>query len=131
MNEVIPPESWFEDWRWNLNDEAETSTSRRRYFSEPVSQPEHYTSEWRQILITSRKVFGHLRVEMKRQRWISREMNAMIVPEALFEEWRWNLNEELVSRRRRCVTEPTKMFSEVFKSLIKEQLIGAEREFVE
>jgi len=58
-------------------------------------------------------------------------MNAMIVPEALFEEWRWNLNEELVSRRRRCVTEPTKMFSEVFKSLIKEQLIGAEREFVE
>ena len=114
MNDVIPPESWFEDWKWNLNEEAETSTLRRRYFSEPASKPEPYSSDWRQILIKSRKVFSHLRIEMKRQRWISREMNATIVPEALFEEWRWNLNEDLMSRRRRCVTEPTTMLTEVF-----------------
>jgi hypothetical protein len=45
-----------------------------------------------QSLIDSRKEFCELRFEMRQQRQLNREINAVIAPESWFEDWRWNLD---------------------------------------
>lgn len=48
MAEMIPQESWMEDWRWNLDEDSEFL--RRRHVSEPTKEtPEEIFSDWRRI----------------------------------------------------------------------------------
>lgn len=53
-----------------------------------------------QSLIESRMEFCRLRFEMRKQRQVNREMNAVIDPESWFDDWRWNLDDEKVCTAR-------------------------------
>ena len=50
MAEMIAPESWMEDWRWNLEDDS--AFLRRRHVSDPIKEtPEEIFSDWRRISV--------------------------------------------------------------------------------
>lgn len=55
-----------------------------------------------QSLMDSRKEFCQLRFAMRQQRQINRDINAVIAPEAWFEDWRWNLDDDMVLAKRRA-----------------------------
>jgi hypothetical protein len=58
MAEMISPESWFEDWRWNLNDDS--ACLRRRHVSDPTREtPEEIFSDWRRISLGNSTSSGH------------------------------------------------------------------------
>jgi len=69
-----------------------------------------------QSLIDSRKEFCELRFEMRQQRQLNREINAVIAPESWFEDWRWNLDADRIVVKRRASdpikVSPEKIFSD-------------------
>ena len=57
MAEMIPQESWMEDWRWNLDEDSEFL--RRRHVSEPTKEtPEEIFSDWRRISLGDNSFAG-------------------------------------------------------------------------
>ena len=78
MNDVIAPESWFEDWRWNMDDERVGATARRRA-SDPIQvSPEKIFSDWRRISLDPQS---------------SPSLDE-------FSQWMKNLKERVVKKRR-------------------------------
>jgi hypothetical protein len=83
-------------------------------------------------LISSRKEFCQLRFEMRKQRQVNREMNAIIDQESWFEDWRWNMDDENIcaSTRRRASDPiqalPEKIFSEWRRISLDQQTSSAD-----
>jgi hypothetical protein len=50
MNAVVAPEAWFEEWKWNLDDDKLCQSGSSRRASDPVKlSPEKIFSDWRRI----------------------------------------------------------------------------------
>ena len=139
MNEVIVHESWFEEWRWNIDRRQPCKHVRE------VQDPETWFAQWKCNLEECQacsdkngkdapyeSLFHHWRWALdqpKKQetslepeilfaqwRWNLQdgsEVREEMEPESLFHDWNWRLgSSELASSRRRRASDPSKITPE-------------------
>jgi hypothetical protein len=94
LNEVIAPESWFEDWRWNIDNVDEKLYSRRRMSDPVTTSPEKIFSDWRRI-----------------------SLDQQTVPSDTFAQWMQNMKERVVAKHRRPKQQPQRQTMEMKEKL--------------